>query len=114
MPRVVERLSRWTRETAASIVSELRSANSPKPVACAHDDLIYRLRQWPKMPGAGVSIDVRRILGVMSTRPVNRRWILNNSKMQAREVDLLLRRLTEQGAVEITDAGKYRPAADAA
>ena len=50
----------------------------------------------------------------MGNRPVNRRWILNNSRMDARAVDLLLRRLIEQGAVEVVDAGKFRPDANAA
>lgn len=71
--------------------------------------LIYRLRRWPQLPSSSMNTDIARTLSVMSTRPVNRRWILNNSNLQAREVDSMLQRLVEQGAVEVTDAGKYRP-----
>lgn len=51
---------------------------------------------------------------MMSHRPVNRRWILNNSRMNAGEVDGLLRRLVRQGAVHVIDAGSYRPDTNAA
>ncbi len=75
----------------------------------AGDQLIYRLRRWPKLPSSGMTTDVTRTLSVMSTRPVNRRWILNNSSLPAREVDSMLRQLVEQDAVEVTDAGRFQP-----
>ena len=50
----------------------------------------------------------------MSHRPVNRRWILSNSRMNAGEVDGLLRRLVSQGAVHVIDTGTYRPDPNAA
>lgn len=45
----------------------------------------------------------------MSNRPVNRRWIMNNSRLQLSEVDLFLHRLVEQDAVEVTDTTHYSP-----
>ena len=72
------------------------------------DQLIYRLRRWPKLPSASMTTDITRALSVMSTRPVNRRWLLNNSSLAVHEVDSMLRRLVEQDAVEVTDAGKYQ------
>lgn len=56
-----------------------------------------------------MSTDICRTLSVMSTRPVNRRWILNNSSLQAHEVDTMLRRLEEQDAVQVTDPAKFQP-----
>lgn len=73
----------------------------------ASDHLIYRLKHWPRIPAASKNADILRTLSVMSHRPVNRRWILSSSGLSAREVDMLLRRLVEQGAVQVTDAGEY-------
>jgi hypothetical protein len=71
------------------------------------EHLIYRLKHWPRIPSASRTAEILRTLSVMSHRPVNRRWILNSSGLDAREVDMLLRRLIEQDAVQITDAGPY-------
>jgi hypothetical protein len=114
MPRVVERLSSWIRETTASVRATEPAPAARRLGAWRDDSLIYRLRHWPKLPPADRSIDVHRILAVMSTRPVNRRWIMKNTRLAARDVDLLLRRLTEQGAVQVIDASKFRPDANAA
>ncbi|MDB5947128.1 MAG: hypothetical protein JWQ33_2154 [Ramlibacter sp.] len=78
------------------------------------ESLIYRLRHWPQIPSASKTADIYRTLSVMSNRPVNRRWILNNSSLDARAVDHLLRRLVEQGAVEVIDARGYGPDTTAA
>ncbi|MDQ6880511.1 MAG: hypothetical protein M3150_00210 [Pseudomonadota bacterium] len=72
------------------------------------DHLIYRLRHWPRIPSAS-TLDIYRTLSVMSQRPVNRRWILNNSSLDGRAVDRLLRRLVEQDAVHVIDARGYGP-----
>ena len=91
-------LARWFRSGPRA---EAAAAGSPE------DHLIYRLKRWPKLPSAGMSTDICRALSVMSTRPVNRRWIMNNSSLRSHEVDLLLRRLVEQEAVEVTDAARF-------
>lgn len=108
MPRVVDRLSRWARQSFPCL-PHLSRANAARATAGADDQLIYRLKRWPKLPSAGMSTDITRTLSVMSTRPVNRRWILNNSSLRAHEVDTMLRRLVEQGAVDVTDASKFQP-----
>jgi hypothetical protein len=108
MPRVVDRLSRWARQSF-TFLPALSRANAVKPAAGPDDQLIYRLRRWPKLPSASMTTDITRTLSVMSTRPVNRRWILNNSSLRAHEVDTMLRRLVEQGAVDVTDASKFQP-----
>ena len=104
----VDFLLRWARQIFTSpsdqfLPTEVMDSGS------GGDQLIYRLRRWPKLPSSSMNTDITRTLSVMSTRPVNRRWILNNSSLQEREVDSMLQRLVEQDAVEVTDAGKYRP-----
>jgi hypothetical protein len=44
---------------------------------------------------------------MMSTRPINRGWILSHSKLRAEQVDRLLQRLVGEGAVEVIDGAKF-------
>ncbi|HWP11640.1 MAG TPA: hypothetical protein VNN06_07450 [Ramlibacter sp.] len=71
------------------------------------DDLIYRLKHWPELPAQSRTADVFRALSVMSTRPINRRWILSHSKLRAEQLDQLLMRLIAEGAVEVIDGSKF-------
>lgn len=112
MTSAVDRLVRWARQLVAP--SDPFPATVLIDSDADHDLLIYRLRRWPQLPSSTMSTHVSRALSVMSTRPVNRRWILNNSALQAHEVDSMLRCLVEQDAVEVTDAGKYAPHARSA
>jgi len=111
MPSVYDTLYHWAKRTTTSF-AELRFVSSERNVM-EHDTggLIYRLKHWPDLPSQARTADVLRALSVMSNRPVNRRWILANSKLNAREVDRLLERLIEQDAVEVIDGSKF-PAAD--
>jgi hypothetical protein len=117
MPSVVDVFFGWTHKPAR-IFSAFRSGLAPSTPATPVDDtgetLIYRLRYWPQIPSLSKTADIYRTLSVMSNRPVNRRWILNNSSLDARAVDHLLRRLVEQDAVEVIDARRYRPDPNAA
>ena len=114
MQSVVDRLSGWARQTSKSLSELFRAGADARAPDCAEDHLIYRLKSWPKLPSAGMTTDISRALSVMSTRPVNRRCILNNSNLHLHQVDLLLRQLVELDAVEVTDAAKYRPHPNAA
>lgn len=105
---IADVLLRWVRQVFTSPSDQFLATEVMDP-GSGHDQLIYRLRRWPKLPSSTMNTDITRTLSVMSTRPVNRRWILNNSSLQEREVDSMLRRLVEQDAVEVTNAGKYRP-----
>lgn len=108
MPSVYDTLYRWARRTTTSF-AELRFVPSERH-AIDHDDdgLIYRLKHWPDLPTATRTAGVLRALSVMSNRPVNRHWILANSRLQAHDVDRLLARLVEQDAVEVIDGSRYR------
>ena len=109
MPSVVVRICAWIRLTAAFFDTARRRIGRAAPSVPIGDELIYRLKLWPNIPSASKTAGMYRTLSVMSSRPVNRRWILRSSGMQAHEVDLLLRRLVEQGAVDVIDARNYAP-----
>ena len=107
MPSVYDTIYNWARKTSTSF-SELRFVSSqPDDMEPDASGLIYKLKCWPELPTASRTADVFRALSVMSNRPVNRHWILTHSKMRGDQVDRLLRRLIDEGAVEVIDAGKF-------
>jgi hypothetical protein len=109
MPSVYDALYSWARKTTTSF-AELRFLPSQRDVMDHDTDrLIYRLKHWPELPSLDRTADVFRTLSVMSNRPVNRRWILANSKLKAEQVDELLHRLVAEGAVEVIDGTKFAP-----
>jgi hypothetical protein len=108
MPRAVDRLLRLARKFFTPPPDPF-SPTVVTATAGEDDQLIYRLRRWPQLPAASMNTDITRTLSVMSTRPVNRRWILNNSSLREREVDSMLQHLVDQGAVEVTDAARFGP-----
>ena len=114
MPSVYDTFHNWARKTTTSI-GELCFVASPRDEDMqdhSQDGLIYRLKRWPELPSEDRTADVYRALSVMSQRPVNRRWIIANSKkMGARQVDQLLHRLIDEGVVEVIDGSKYAPGA---
>lgn len=104
---VYEMIYNWARKTSTSF-AELRFAASGRDDSESDvDGMIYRLKQWPDLPTRTRTADVLRALSMMSTRPVNRHWLLTHSKLQAHQVDQLLERLVAQGAVEVVDGAKY-------
>ena len=109
MPSVYDTLYSWARKTSTSF-AELRFVASERgPAENEGDGLVYRLRHWPELPAASKTAEVFRALSVMSHRPVNRHWLLSHSKLPARQVDRLLQRLVDEGAVEVIDTSKYGP-----
>lgn len=106
MSSVFDSISSWARRTTTSF-ADLRHAvsshhDSPEP----GDGLTYQLRHWPDLAGARTA-DMLRALSVMSTRPVNRRWILASTRLTPAQVDRLLQRLIAQDAVTITDTNRF-------
>lgn len=82
---------------------------APVPEEPADDGLVYRLKAWPDLPAASRTADVYRLLSVMSHRPVNRRWMLANTRLEADSLDALLLRLIGRGAVEVIDTARFQP-----
>jgi hypothetical protein len=111
MPSVYDTLYEWARKTTTSF-ADLRFMPSQRDDVDSGmgDGLIYKLKHWPELPRTSRTADVFRALSVMSHRPVNRHWILANSKLRAQEVDRLLERLVAEDAVEVIDGSKF-PAA---
>lgn len=113
MPSVYDTVFQWARRQRTSF-AELRFVSSERGTAEPEDGgLIYRLKHWPELPCHIRTADVLRALSVMSNRPINRQWILAHSKLRAQDVDSLLARLVEQGAVEVI-AGSTFPSGSAA
>src|SRR5687767_6698491 len=109
MPSVYDTLYNWARKTTTSF-AELRFLPSERgDVEPGGSGLIYKLKHWPELPAGSKTADVFRALSVMSHRPVNRRWLLTHSKLQAHQVDKLLQRLVDEDAVEVIDGSKYGP-----
>lgn len=73
----------------------------------AGTELIYRLRRWPQLAAVHKTARVLRTLSVMSSQPVNRRWILSTSGLSPRQVDKLLERLDGQGVLEVIDPARF-------
>lgn len=110
MRRVYETISRWARLTTASMTEFRFSVTQRVELESTGEGLIYRLKRWPDLPALSRTAGVYGTLSVMSSRPVNRRWILAHSKLQPDQVDRLMQRLIDQDAVEVIDGSKY-PAA---
>lgn len=104
MPSVYDTLFNWARKKSTSF-AEMRFAGSQPDLM--DDDLIYRLKHWPDLSSLERTADIYRALSVMSNRPINRRWILQNSKLRTEQVDRLLSRLVQEGAVEVIDGSKF-------
>lgn len=108
MAKVVEALAQWARRTTSSF-AELRPESFPDTeVMEPGGELIYRLRHWPRLPSALRTAHVLRLLSLMSTRPVNRSWMVNHSRLPAERVDDLLKRLLEQQALDVIDPSEFR------
>jgi hypothetical protein len=107
MPSVYDMLHDWARRTSTSF-SELCFVVSVRDVPQPAGGLIYRLKHWPDLPCHHRTAEVYRTLSVMSHRPVNRRWILSNSRLHKDQLDSLLQRLLREGAVEAIDSDKFQ------
>lgn len=70
-------------------------------------DLIYRMKAWPRLPESGRTAEIYRMLSVMSNRPVNRHWLLSRARMDVQQLDALLGRLVEEGALEVIDPSRF-------
>lgn len=95
-------LKRW--------VAAIRRRLRPTPGAeDPSNQFIYRLRTWPELSDEARTAEVFRVLSVMSSRPVNRNWVLATSGMPPQRVDQFLSELAESGAVEVIDPSGFAP-----
>jgi hypothetical protein len=89
-----------TRSTANPFLSTRPVSGSAR---LARADLIFRLKAWPQLPGSDRTAEVYRMLSVMSSQPVNRQWLLARCHLAPRQLDDLLLRLQDEGALEVID-----------
>ena len=79
------------------------------PCRACGSQLIYRLKAWPRLPEAGRTAEIYRMLSVMSSQPVNRQWLLSRCTMAPGQLDALLARLMDEGALEVIDPSGFSP-----
>ena len=79
----------------------------PPSTRSAGADVIFRMKSWPQLPESGRTAEIYQMLSVMSSQPVNRRWLLHRCRMAPKELDKLLVQLVREGALEVIDPAKY-------
>ena len=87
-----------------------REGREPGPLAQGRQlpgNLIFRMKSWPRLPEAGRTAEIYRVLSVMSHQPVNRQWLLARCTMPPHELDELLRQLVREGALEVIDPARF-------
>jgi len=107
LPTVYHLLSKWARRTSAFAESMISGFGPEEPEPMTGGSMIYRLRSWPELPQQQRTAKIYRMLSVMSSRPVNRAWILASSGMAPRQLDGLLAGLVAQGVVEAIDPSGF-------
>ncbi|WP_187074591.1 hypothetical protein [Ramlibacter cellulosilyticus] len=70
-------------------------------------DLIFRMKSWPQLPEDGRTADIYRVLSVMSHQPVNRQYLLARCRMAPQQLDKLLMKLVQEGALEVIDPARF-------
>lgn len=111
---MVELISEWARKTGSSFFDPRSGfGHDAGDSAPPDDDLIYRLRHWPVLPGALRNAEVLKLLSRMSSRPVRRSWILRHTRLGTARLDGLLQRLAAQQALEVIDPSAFPSARQA-
>ena len=73
----------------------------------AGGDLIFRMKSWPQLPDSERTAEIYRMLSVMSSQPVNRRWLVEHCKLPTPQLDRLLVQLVADGALEVIDPARF-------
>jgi hypothetical protein len=109
MPGFYDSLCNWAKRTTTSFAELCAAPSERADIESDTDGLIYRLKHWPELPAERRTANIFRVLSVMSQRPVNRRWFVTHSKLDAADVDRLLAHLIGEDAIEVIDGSKYLP-----
>ena len=102
---MMEAFTGWARRTTSSFADahEDFAPSEAAEAAAAPGELIYRLKHWPQLPAPMKTAEVLRLLSLMSSRPVRRSWMLDRTRLGEKQLDVLLRRLAAQGALDVID-----------
>ena len=87
--------------------STFAAARSAMPLRRFSGDPIFRMKSWPDLPEAGRTAEIYRMLSVMSSQPVSRRWLVERGGIAPRHLDRLLAQLVRDGAVEVSDPASF-------
>lgn len=107
MNSVLDTLQTWARRASAAAGLAAREPDpEPLPVT-GSDPLAYRLIAWPELPEAHRTARVYRLMSTMSVRPVNRGWMLAQSRLLPGELDALLGQLTREHMLQVVDTSRF-------
>lgn len=84
-----------------------KEASAPGGPRLPRADLIFRMKSWPQLPEDGRTADIYRVLSVMSHQPVNRQYLLARCRLAPQQLDKLLMKLVQQGALEVIDPARF-------
>jgi hypothetical protein len=73
----------------------------------AAPDLIFRLKSWPRLGDGLRTVEVYRMLSLLSHRPLSRRWLHSNSGIAPQQLEPLLEQLARTGALEVIDPSQF-------
>jgi hypothetical protein len=98
----------WTLDLLRRLLlAARRDGSAGSPHLGSH--LIFRLKAWPQLPESGRTAEIYRMLSVMSSQPVNRRWLLSRCTMAPDQLDALLLKLLDEGVLEVIDPSGFAP-----
>jgi hypothetical protein len=100
-------LRRWFGGKRQEAARPFRSSRSDGAPGIAGGDLIFRMKSWPQLPDSERTAEIYRMLSVMSSQPVNRRWLVEHCKLPAPQLDRLLVQLVAEGALEVIDPARF-------
>ena len=87
--------------------SRFAAARSVRPPRRGPGDPAFRRGSWPALPAAARTAPIYRMLSVMSSQPVSRRWLVERCGIAPRRLDRLLAQLVREGAVEVIDPASF-------
>jgi len=101
---VLDSLTTWARRACGKTIARTES-----PATVADDTTAFRLRAWPELPDLLRTAPIYRLLSVMTVRAVSRSWMLEQSRLQARDLDALLAHLSAGGELVREAAPTWTP-----
>ncbi len=105
---VLDSLTTWARRACGK--ASVQAEDTP---AVIDDQAAFRLRAWPELPDLLRTAPIYRLMSVMTVRAVSRRWMMEQSRLQARDIDALLAHLEAGGELVQETAASWTPRARA-
>lgn len=105
---VLDSLNTWARRACGKGTDQMEHTT-----AADEGTVAFRLRAWPDLPDLLRTAPIYRLLSVMTVRAVSRQWMLDQSRLQARDLDALLAHLIAGGELVQEAAASWTPRARA-